>query len=37
LKYGNNSFMHNKMQEERVSLSWLPFTGAEVNDFELVK
>jgi rhodanese-related sulfurtransferase len=37
LKYGNNSFMYDKMTRERVSLSWLPFTEAEVNDFETVK
>ena len=37
LEFGNNSFMHDKMEQERVSLSWLPFTGAEVNNFELVK
>jgi rhodanese-related sulfurtransferase len=37
LKYGNNSFMYDKMAKERVSLSWLPFTEAEVNNFETVK
>lgn len=37
LKYGNNSFMYDKMAKERVSLSWLPFTEAEVNKFETVK
>ena len=37
LKYGNNSFMYDKMVRERVSLSWLPFTAAEVNNFETVK
>jgi rhodanese-related sulfurtransferase len=37
LKYGNNSFMHDKMAKERVSLSWLPFTETEVNNFETVK
>jgi rhodanese-related sulfurtransferase len=37
LKYGNNSFMYDKMTRERVSLSWLPFTEAEVNNFEIVK
>jgi rhodanese-related sulfurtransferase len=37
LKYGNNSFMYDKMSRERVSLSWLPFTREEVNDFALVK
>jgi len=37
LKYGNNSFMYDKMIRERVSLSWLPFTSEEVNNFETVK
>jgi rhodanese-related sulfurtransferase len=37
LKYGNNSFMHDKMIKERESLSWLPFTEADVNNFETVK
>jgi rhodanese-related sulfurtransferase len=37
LKYGNNSFMYDKMGKERVSLSWLPFSSAEVNNFETVK
>ncbi len=37
LKYGNNSFMYDKMVRERVRLSWLPFTQAEVNNFETVK
>jgi rhodanese-related sulfurtransferase len=37
LKYGNNSFMHNKMIAQRTALSWLPFTSADVNDFETVK
>jgi rhodanese-related sulfurtransferase len=37
LKYGNNSFMYDKMVKQRISLSWLPFTETEVNNFELVK
>lgn len=37
LKYGNNSFMHNRMLSKRESLSWLPFSLADVNDFETVK
>jgi rhodanese-related sulfurtransferase len=37
LKYGNNSFMYNKMIEQKTALSWLPFTSADVNDFEVVK
>ncbi|MCX6321055.1 MAG: rhodanese-like domain-containing protein [Bacteroidia bacterium] len=37
LKYGNNSFMYDKMVRQRTALSWLPFTGEDVNDFSLVK
>jgi len=37
LRYGNNSFMYDKMVSEKSSLSWLPFTLAESNDFPTVK
>jgi rhodanese-related sulfurtransferase len=37
LKYGNNSFMYNKMVSQKAVLSWLPFTLAESNDFKVVK
>ncbi len=37
LKYGNNSFMFDKMVKEKSALSWLPFTLAESNDFPVVK
>jgi rhodanese-related sulfurtransferase len=37
LKYGNNSFMYDKMVNEKVALSWLPFSLADVNDFPVVK
>jgi len=37
LKMGNNSFMYDKMVKERTALSWLPFTTADVNNFEVVK
>jgi rhodanese-related sulfurtransferase len=37
LKYGNNGFMYNKMVKQRTVLSWLPFSSADVNDFEVVK
>jgi rhodanese-related sulfurtransferase len=37
LKYGNNSFMFDKMVRQRTSLSWLPFTSEDVNDFTVVK
>jgi rhodanese-related sulfurtransferase len=36
LKYGNNSFMHEKMVARKETLSWLPFTQADVNNFETV-
>lgn len=37
LRYGNNSFMYDKMVREKSELSWLPFTLAESNDFPIVK
>jgi rhodanese-related sulfurtransferase len=37
LKYGNNSFMYDKMIKQRTALSWLPFTKEDVNNFEVVK
>jgi rhodanese-related sulfurtransferase len=37
LKYGNNSFMHDRMLKKMQELSWLPFTEADVNNFPLVK
>ena len=37
LKYGNNSFMYNKMVSQRTALSWLPFSKEDVNNFEVVK
>ncbi len=37
LKCGNNSFMHSKMGKEQSTLSWLPFTDAEVDDYKVVK
>lgn len=37
LRYGNNSFMHDKMVKQRTALSWLPFTTEDVNNFEVVK
>ena len=37
LRYGNNSFMYNKMVQQRTALSWLPFTSQDVNDFKVVK
>lgn len=37
LKYGNNSFMYDKMVNQKAILSWLPFTLSESNDFEVVR
>lgn len=37
LKYGNNSFMYDKMVNQKAVLSWLPFTPEESNDFKIVK
>jgi rhodanese-related sulfurtransferase len=35
LKYGNNGFMHDKMINEKATLSWLPFGSEDVNNFEI--
>lgn len=37
LKFGNNSFMHDKMIAEKDKLSWQPFTEADIMDFPVVK
>jgi rhodanese-related sulfurtransferase len=37
LKYGNNSFMYEKMKKDKATLSWLPFSVSDVNDFPFVK
>ena len=37
LRYGNDSFMYDKMVTERAALSWLPFTLAESNDYPVVR
>jgi rhodanese-related sulfurtransferase len=37
LKYGNNSFMHDRMIKQKATLSWLPFTEADVNNFPVVR
>ncbi|MFA5814222.1 MAG: rhodanese-like domain-containing protein [Bacteroidales bacterium] len=34
LKYGNNSFMYDKMVSQKAALSWLPFSKADINNFE---
>jgi rhodanese-related sulfurtransferase len=37
LRYGNNSFMHDRMIIKKGELSWIPFTAADVNNFPVVK
>lgn len=37
LIYGNNGFMYSKMNAEKDSLSWLPFSDEEVEDYPYVK
>ena len=37
LKYGNNSFMYDRMVKQKAALSWLPFASADINDFPAVK
>lgn len=37
LKYGNNSFMYDRMNADRTRLSWTPFSEEEVNDYPTVK
>ncbi len=37
LRYGNNGFMHDWMVKDAASLSWLPFSDADINDFPVVK
>jgi len=37
LKYGNNSFMYDKMVSQKAALSWLPFSKADINNYEVVR
>jgi len=37
LRFGNNSFMYDRMIKQKTALSWLPFSTADVNEFEVVK
>ncbi len=37
LRFGNNSFMHDKMLREEQIMSWQPYTEKETKDFEVVK
>ena len=33
LTYGNNAFMYDKMVAQEKSLSWMPFTEAEIENY----
>lgn len=37
LSFGNNAFMHSSMVENKTKFAWLPFTEAEIDNFEYVK
>jgi rhodanese-related sulfurtransferase len=37
LIFGNNAFMHNKMIQDKSTLSWLPFTENEIGNYPVVK
>lgn len=37
LVYGNNAFMYDKMIQDKSTLSWLPFTEAEIENYPTVK
>lgn len=37
LKYGNNAFMVDWMRKDAATLSWLPFSDADIHDFAVVK
>jgi rhodanese-related sulfurtransferase len=37
LRYGNSSFMYDRMISKKGELSWIPFTSADVNNFPVVK
>lgn len=37
LRFGNNSFMHDKMVREEQTMSWQPYQKADTKDFPVVK
>lgn len=37
LRFGNNSFMYDKMILQKRSFSWIPFTKDDIHDFELTR
>ncbi len=37
LLYGNNSFMYNHMVKDEKGLSWLPFSEADIHNYEVVR
>ena len=37
LLFGNNSFMHDRMVKDKKTLSWVPFTDADIENYPYVK
>ncbi len=37
LIFGNNSFMHNKMVANKMTLAWSPFTDEEIENYSYIK
>jgi rhodanese-related sulfurtransferase len=37
LRFGNNSFMHDKMVREEQTMSWQPYTEKDTKDYPVVK
>jgi rhodanese-related sulfurtransferase len=37
LKFGNSSFMYDKMVSQKAEWSWMPFAQTDINDFEVTK
>lgn len=37
LMYGNNAFMYQEMVEEKNTLSWVPFTESEIENYPYIK
>ncbi|MFV0592628.1 MAG: rhodanese-like domain-containing protein [Draconibacterium sp.] len=37
MTFGNNAFMHDKMAQEKSTLSWVTFSDEEIEDFPYVK
>ena len=37
LKFGNHSFMYDRMVKQKAVLSWVPFAASDISDFPVVK